>query len=397
VQVATTFGRAINHRDFATAEACLAVGCMYVTPHDVFRGVDATRAALRDYSESMAPAFNDIESSFTVEPASDGAGRITFIDCLTFRGHKHEYRYQLTVDVATNGKITHIRRNENRGERGRLNDFLDGAGVPVPSGALCRLCGYALEGLPRNSSCPECGVPLSASRFRREFLERSGFWLQRVRSGMALTQRAAIRMFFLFGGWITASLLFVPEPWRALGVLAIWVVGFPFYLRGLWLLTTPSEHLDRQPGVYFARLVVRDCVIGAVVTMVASFLAWYVWDTPGLVVVNLVGMPIGFGGLPMFWYFGRYVEALANFVADDFIARRAKLYRRGFLISGLLFIPGVAGVFGFGGSFSFPILIGPCILLLGLPGYFGFGLLLSTLPLQLGGWLVEEGQIARST
>src|SRR2546421_5437032 len=35
--------------------------------------------------------------------------------------------------------------------------------IPAEADLLCEFCGYTLNGLPRESNCPECGMPIASS------------------------------------------------------------------------------------------------------------------------------------------------------------------------------------------------------------------------------------------
>jgi hypothetical protein len=110
---------------------------------------------------------------------------------------------------------------------------------PAEHDLLCEFCGYTLNGLPEQSNCPECGMPIAASIGSKR---HPPLWEQRRWSFIATTlqiifrptqffssttARGNLRRAATFGHmhWILASILF--------GIAGSTHASL-FYMSGLW-------------------------------------------------------------------------------------------------------------------------------------------------------------------
>ena len=130
--------------------------------------------------------------------------------------------------------------------------------IPAEADLLCEFCGYTLNGLPRESNCPECGMPIAASLGQKrkpppweslmgESAETGGNLLRFLQTTASvifrptaffrgITTRGDVNRAAHFGHihWLIASLLF--------GVAGS-IHATMFYSSGLWTARTFAHYI----------------------------------------------------------------------------------------------------------------------------------------------------------
>ena len=194
----------------------------------------------------------------------------------------------------------------------------------------CRRCGYNLRGLREQMACPECGTAVGLST-RGDFLRYADpKWVETIARGVSLMLwgiLAAIVAQCAGGGLGAAT--GAPIVGNVVGLL-----GGLISIIGVWLLT------ERDPGHLgedrFARA--RRVTRFALVCGFGGEALQLFEDVRGI--PPELGLVLGLlaGGLMLISVAGEYfkylyIEHLASRIPDDFLTRRARFLRWGFVIT----------------------------------------------------------------
>lgn len=139
----------------------------------------------------------------------------------------------------------------------------------------CKQCGYALEGLPPEGVCPECGLPIERSLTDDQLRHSSPTYLALLHQGVFLILAGIIAQFVMLIGGIFAGFM-ISMTGNDLAILqaAITVgslVASGVIAWGWFLFSAPDPaFVGRQDGSQ-ARVVVRISVVAnAVITLLTT-------------------------------------------------------------------------------------------------------------------------------
>ncbi len=160
---------------------------------------------------------------------------------------------------------------------------------PVPPGATCLACGYAIAGLSRTGRCPECGAAIERS-LRGNMLEYADpSYVRRIRGGLDLVLLGS-----LLGGswWVATPVLlaaFVEQQRMTFQTANTAILGLDFLtalvlLAGWWRATEPDPAMRDPATDVSARRRLRGLLL---FIAAATLLGFGVALTPGLNTSNL--------------------------------------------------------------------------------------------------------------
>lgn len=197
----------------------------------------------------------------------------------------------------------------------------------------CVRCSYNLRGLPTNRNCPECGEPIANSIKGFMLQDASAEYRAKLKLGLSLVLNGILVLILFFLVSVLASFL--------LGGRFSWVqtvingVGFVIgcvMLLGYWRYTEPDPGymMFEQPSS--ARNVVRVSVAVSAAISLLQFLNGFLslaGMAGGVAGVLLIILMIASFAVWMVQFFGvmNYTAWVGGRVPDEFIVRRAKMYR----------------------------------------------------------------------
>lgn len=202
----------------------------------------------------------------------------------------------------------------------------------MPVVTNCIQCGYSLEGLGDDASCPECATPVARSRFGFLFVYAGDDYARAVVRGLRLVTIGVLVLVVL------AVVLFVanvamrgtgPRPYTPLLALAM-LVPLAMIFFGYHAFASPDPGLSPDDQPRLARMVARVGVLACAAAVALSLLspllvavglgvgplALALGWLRGLLIVAGVGMAFFGGGLCLVW--------LAKRIPDKKLVRRAK-------------------------------------------------------------------------
>ena len=139
-------------------------------------------------------------------------------------------------------------------------------------GTRCVGCGYALDGLPDDGACPECGIEVERSLKGELMLKASPEYLATLHRGSVLALTALILQLLnvfasaFFG--MAFGMMGYGRVDSLLLVIAFVQFGFGgLLLLGWWMLSTPLPSLKDAPQANRARVWVRWLLVASAVLM----------------------------------------------------------------------------------------------------------------------------------
>ncbi len=240
------------------------------------------------------------------------------------------------------------------------NDDLISGPPPSPSqsgtvetGYWCGGCGYALEGLPFNGQCPECGLSVRQSLAGDLLRDAGPQYVESLRRGATLVLVSLVASFSMqiigliaalgFAAYIGVSAAGGAAPaampamsWITLVQTLFGLVGVAFSIVGLvgwWKLSTHDpRHGPTQQGT--ARQVVRVAVTVVTATSLASVVLQPFFGSVGAAMpgAGIMVVAIGIGiisvaaGATMFFAAMLYIKGLAVRIPDHELESRARTF-----------------------------------------------------------------------
>ena len=197
---------------------------------------------------------------------------------------------------------------------------------PLP----CAHCGYNLQGLDPERSCPECGTPIERS-LRSDFLsDADPAWVRKLADGANLIAIGIVIAIVvgLLSGAVAAA-------WNeAVGGL-LTIIPAVIHAIGTWWVTTPEPGttdlaLDHaRAGEAKGRALARwGVIVSTVSNSVASLVAFA--DPAASTAFSLVG---GIAGLVGFFALFVYARRLALRIPDEALAKQTRTVMWGFIVS----------------------------------------------------------------
>ncbi|MBL8990774.1 MAG: hypothetical protein JNJ48_04245 [Phycisphaerae bacterium] len=151
-----------------------------------------------------------------------------------------------------------------------------GAPDVITDDRLCRRCGYALQGLPENGVCPECGERIVGERISTSIAKRGPASFQDLSPGEfrrlgVIGSTLCLGIVLLAGGWLLAWVLIIarnsgldaPPGIVAVALAASALPGAVLWCLGLWtLLLHWGSHGGERGGIATAaRLPARPVAL----------------------------------------------------------------------------------------------------------------------------------------
>ena len=259
----------------------------------------------------------------------------------------------------------------------------------VETEAFCPGCGYNVRGLSRSAKCPECATPVWTALSEQLLAYADPAWLETLGGGTRWLSIALGVMAVSAGvRWLVGYLL-SEDAKHAVFLVGITVAAACVFW-GVWRITTlnPADLGREPPGS--PRRIARVAMLIGLIDVALTVALWQTAVGPGiLIALNVLASPVGVAGAIAAWGLTRHFETMARRADDDFAARRALLYRRGFLVSwtvgALCSLMAAAG--------AAPV---ACLLLPAGCSLLGFGVLILLMPMYLAGRLKESLTRARA-
>jgi len=389
-QIVVAFARALDRDDFDAAAELLSPKCLYTSSTRKAVGADDILASFRRNTEWARATFDLMECRSEFEELDDRRTVVTYVVRVVRRGQSHEYRSRLRVTTDGDGRIVRLRPEALPGESEDLERFYARTNVPYTSGDRCRFCNYCLTGLSRDGRCPECGLPLSGFALADEVREHAPQWSRRVATGqfwiMASLVAAALSVFVVVGAEeaLERFRAWVPSGSFALVYYSACTLAFAI---GLWDVAAPNELISHIPGGEQSRRRLRDCAVVTALTIAAVWVAFALQEYQAVGWIVGLGMPVGAGGLLMWVSITWYLERVARFVGDRFVAGRSRFYRRGLVVAAMVALPSLASIKGGPRWFCFTLLVAPF--------YLGFVILIAALPAMFSVWFADPAEGAQ--
>src|SRR5438309_98250 len=113
--------------------------------------------------------------------------------------------------------------------------------------AVCLRCRYDLRGLGEDLACPECGLPLRATREGTPLLHAPPPWLRHLGLACAI-EAASIAGLFVYHLALLNNWLPNVRPGNGTGDhpfplrMAMWIGSDALSFLGAWMLTQPQPH-----------------------------------------------------------------------------------------------------------------------------------------------------------
>ena len=145
----------------------------------------------------------------------------------------------------------------------------------VPEGTPCKQCGYALEGLPSDGMCPECGLPIERSLTDDQLRHSSPAYLALLHRGVFLILAGIIAQLLLFVGALFIGFA-LSIGGVAIGTVQAVMTLFSLIATGAiawgwFLFSAPDPAFVGRLDGSRARVVVRVAVVAnAAVTLVTT-------------------------------------------------------------------------------------------------------------------------------
>lgn len=218
-------------------------------------------------------------------------------------------------------------------------ELFDASGV-IAIDLPCRGCEYNLRGLPRDSRCPECGIPSGLST-RGDLLRFADpGWLRQLARGISYVLWGILVAIVasVAGGALGA----VTSPMAA---AVVGVVGSLLGVYGAWLVTERDPSGLGEDRYGRARRVIRFALIVGLLASVIQVLAHALPLTaPFLILLGLLALAFGVIGLVGEYCKLVYFEKLALRIPDYDLSKRARVVRRWLIVIwSLMLIAGAAG------------------------------------------------------
>ncbi|MGE0480194.1 MAG: hypothetical protein AB7Q17_06945 [Phycisphaerae bacterium] len=217
--------------------------------------------------------------------------------------------------------------------------LFDSAGV-IAIDLPCRGCEYNLRGLPRDSRCPECGIPCGLSTHGDLLRFADPDWLRKLSRGIS----------YLLWGILVAVLANVAG--GALGAVTspvmaavVGIVGSLLGVYGAWLVTERDPSGLGEDRYGRTRRIIRFALIVGLFAGVIQVLAHTLpLTTPILILLGLLGLACGLIGIVGEYCKLVYFEKLALRIPDYGLSRRASVVRRWLIVIwALMLIAGAVG------------------------------------------------------
>ena len=258
----------------------------------------------------------------------------------------------------------------------------------VETEAFCPGCGYNVRGLSRSARCPECATPVWTALSEQLLAYADPAWLETLGVGTRWLSIALVVMAVSAGvRWLVGY--FLSEDAKHAVFLVGITVAAACVFWGVWRITTlnPAE-LGREP-LGSPRRIARVAMLIGVIDVALTVALWQTAAGPGiLITMNVLASPVGAAGAVAAWGLTRHFETIGRRADDRFAARRAVLYRRGFLISWAI----CAVCSAVAPSGAAPAV---CLLLPAACCLLGFGVLILLMPTYVAGRLEESLTRAR--
>ncbi|MCO6435825.1 MAG: hypothetical protein J5J06_01910 [Phycisphaerae bacterium] len=267
----------------------------------------------------------------------------------------------------------------------------------------CRRCGYNLRGLSPAGRCPECAAPVIVALQPDILAFADPRWLDTLACGQRLFGRGTWSYLFLSLVFSRFKAVLPPGVYTLLATMVLALLLFVI-LRGIWLILAPPPAEFTTGGRWSdPRHIARTALVVAGVVLAVNPVVWQWLGTSAVILLQSLLGPAGVVGLVGLMAMSRYVEHLCHrsyrlsgsfhsgaedgdhandpirTTSSKFIINRARLYRKGYLVSWLVCVPSVLVLHFLGGSAA------ACTLIPGMVGMFGSGVLLMYLP----GYLVD--------
>ncbi|NUQ53948.1 MAG: hypothetical protein HUU19_14790 [Phycisphaerales bacterium] len=202
----------------------------------------------------------------------------------------------------------------------------------------CVRCSYNLRGLPANRNCPECGEPIANSIKGFMLQDASPEYRGKLKLGLSLVLNGILLLVVVMVGSIVLGYVAGSAAWPRIIANGVGFLVGCIMLLGYWKYTEPDPGyvIFEQPSS--ARNVVRIAVaVGAAVSLTQFVLGFFV-ATPGTapassvwafgtMLVVLVGLVSFVAWVVQFLGVMNYTAWVGGRVPDEFVVRRAKLYR----------------------------------------------------------------------
>lgn len=202
----------------------------------------------------------------------------------------------------------------------------------------CVRCSYNLRGLPTDRNCPECSEPIANSIKGFMLQDASAEYRGKLKLGLSLVLNGILLMIVVMVGSIVLGYFAGSAAWPRIIANGVGFLVGCIMLLGYWKYTEPDPGyvIFEQPSS--ARNVVRIAVaVGAAVSLTQFVLAFFVAALSGTtsssagafgtMLVVLVGLVSFAAWVVQFLGVMNYTAWVGGRVPDEFVVRRAKMYR----------------------------------------------------------------------
>lgn len=210
------------------------------------------------------------------------------------------------------------------------------------AGRYCIKCAYALDGLPPDGSCPECGTSIALSLREPTLANADPEYLATLRSGLSFVLNGILLLIITTIAFTAIALILQNTGQAVTFVLeAALILVSGLILFGYWKYTTPDPSQVALETTRSARATIRLVVVAQAVVSVAGFIVEVLGASlstppapgapgPALNLAEVLSYALMVIGI-IFWvvqFFAvmRYTRWLATRVPDFLIVKRAKGY-----------------------------------------------------------------------
>jgi len=147
--------------------------------------------------------------------------------------------------------------------------------MPSADGKACITCGYALDGLPLEGLCPECGTAVQLSLKPNRLVFANPQWLASIKRGLVLIEFSIVLRIGqrLFGGFLAAFTGFGMSSRTVVWFGAIVsITTSSLELLGWWLASSPEPAKGTPSSQGTTAIWLRGLAITSVLLYIASIL-----------------------------------------------------------------------------------------------------------------------------
>jgi hypothetical protein len=123
------FAFALDRDDFDLAISMLDAGCIYQAATEAHQGAEAVIQSFKDATEWAHKNLDIIVYLHSIEQCQDCTARIRFVDEVSHQGKQMQHTCLMHVTVRDDNKISKLRLEDLDGEKQKVSDFLQAAGI----------------------------------------------------------------------------------------------------------------------------------------------------------------------------------------------------------------------------------------------------------------------------